>query len=101
MTAPTISRGHSSAPDGEPGPAEVLAALAEFSTPETLAMIDREVDDAYRAGLAAGDTEPLRRVLDHWWLAVRLNRGEPHPEPAGLSGPEHLAAALARRGVTG
>lgn len=79
MTAPTINRDRTEEPDGHPGPAQVLAALAEFSTPETLAMIDQEVDEAYRAGIDAGDTEPLRKVLDHWWYVVRVNRGEVHP----------------------
>lgn len=79
MTAPTIDREQSDTPERPPGPAAVLAALAEFSAPETLAMIDAQVDEAYRAGLAAGDPEPLAKVLEHWWYVVRVNRGEAHP----------------------
>lgn len=82
-----------------PGPAQVLAALAQFSTPGTLAMIDREVDEAYRAGLEQGDMAPLRKVLDYWWYVVRVNRGEVSPER--VDGAQVLRAALARRGATG
>ncbi|HEV2348078.1 MAG TPA: hypothetical protein VGS97_28585, partial [Actinocrinis sp.] len=81
-------------------PAEVLAALAEFSTPETLTMIDREVDEAYRASLEQGDPAPLRKVLEHWWLVVRVNRGGAEP-PGPPRGREQLAEALARRGIIG
>lgn len=86
--------------DANPGPAEVLTALARFSTAETLAAIDREVDEAYRASLAEGSPAPLRKVLDHWWDVVRVARGEiaPAHEPDGAA---QLAAALARRGITG
>lgn len=79
MTAPTIDRDRTDSGEPRPGPAQVLAALAEFSAPETLAMIDKQIDEAYRTGLDQGSPEPLHRVLDHWWLVVRVQRGEVEP----------------------
>lgn len=79
MSAPTLGRSDTTHGEAPPGPAEVLAALAQFSPPETLVMIDRQVDEAYRASLGAGDPTPLQKVLEHWWLVVRLNRGEVDP----------------------
>lgn len=99
MSAPAVERPDTTPGEPHPGPAEVLAALAEFSTPGTLAMIDRDVDDAYRQGLAAGDMEPLREVLDRWWHVVRVQRGEIRPPMT--DGPGMLRAELARRGATG
>jgi hypothetical protein len=99
MTAPTIHREQADAPEPHPGPAAVLAALAQFSSPGSLAMVDAEIDAAYRASLEAGDPSPLRKVLDRWWLVVRVQRGEVQPErPRGR---EQLAEVLARRGAAG
>lgn len=96
MSAPAVERPGTDPGEPHPGPAEVLAALAEFSTPGTLAMIDRAVDDAYREGLASGDMEPLRKVLERWWHVVRVNRGEVEP-PRRPSGREELIAAWERK----
>jgi hypothetical protein len=97
MAAPTIHREQPGTPEQPPGPAAVLAALAEFSPAETLALIDAQIDRAYRESVAAADPGPLRAVLEHWWLVVRANRGEARPARTG--GREQLAAALARRGA--
>jgi hypothetical protein len=99
MSAPAVERPDTDTPERPPGPAQVLAALAQFSTPGTLAMIDREVDDAYRQGVAQGDMEPLRRVLERWWHVVRVQRGEIRPPMT--DGPGMLRAELARRGLAG
>lgn len=79
MTAPTIDRDRTDSGEPRPGPAQVLAALAEFSDERALAMIDKQIDEAYRKGLDEGSPEPLHKVLDHWWLVVRVNRGEVSP----------------------
>jgi hypothetical protein len=92
MSAPTTDRPGTDSGDATPGPAEVLAALARFSTAETLTAIDRQVDEAYRVSLAQGSPAPLQEVLDHWWRVVRVARGEIDPPMS----PDPMAQFIAR-----
>jgi hypothetical protein len=96
MSAPTVDRSKTTHGEPHPGPAEVLAALAQFSAPDTLEMIDRQVDEAYRASLAQGDPAPLRRVLEHWWFVVLVNRGEAEPRRSAGGREELIASWQAR-----
>lgn len=55
-------------------------------------MIDQQVDEAYRESLAGGSPAPLRKVLDHWWYVVQVNRREIVPQRSA-SGRDELIAA--------
>lgn len=78
MTAPTVARPGAKGPEVH-GPAEVRAALEEYATAETLALYDRQVEQATRQALEQDDIAPLARVLRHWWTSAQVARGEFEP----------------------
>lgn len=74
MTAPIVHR-PSGQPDEFHGPSEVRAALVGNVTEETLAVYDRELDEAARESRDAGGVGPLLKMLDYWWVAAQLAAG--------------------------
>lgn len=92
MTAPTIDRHRLDEPDPRPGPAEVRAALAQFSNEASLTMFDQQTDAAYQESLLAGSPDPLRRALDYWWGIARLALGAATPPPMRDGRAETIAA---------
>jgi len=84
MTTPTVHRLTDRQPEVH-GPAEVRAALIGHATEQTLAVYDRDIDEATRESAAAGDVAPLLRRLEHWWMCAQLAAGEVpadfHPIP--------------------
>ncbi len=92
MTAPTVNRPGAEGPDVH-GPAEVRAALAENATAETLALYDRQIEQATLQALEQDDVAPLARVLRHWWLSAQAARGElAPPAPSGNAMERTIAA---------
>jgi hypothetical protein len=89
MTAQAVAR-----PGAEVhGPAEVRAALEEHATDETLALYDRQIEQATRQALEQDDVAPLARVLRHWWMSAQVARGEIAPPPPSGDAMEQTIAA--------
>ena len=92
MTAPTVARPDAEGPEVH-GPAEVRAALEEHATGETLALYDRQIEQATLQALEQDDIAPLARVLRHWWVSAQVARGElAPPTPSGDAMARTIAA---------
>lgn len=65
------------------GPGEVREALARHATAETLALYDRQVEQATKDALERNDVAPLAKVLVRWWLTAQVASGA-RPEGLGL-----------------
>ena len=75
------------------GPAAVRAALLPYATPETLALYDREVDEATVASAGLDSVAPLLQVLAHWWETAELAAHGPGPGHRHAGGRERTIAA--------
>ena len=82
MTAPTVARPGAEGPEVH-GPAEVRAALEEHATAETLALYDRQIEQATVQALEQGEVAPLAAVLRHWWMCTQVASGRARPEDFG------------------
>jgi hypothetical protein len=92
MTGPTVARPGADGPEVH-GPAEVRAALEDHATAETLALYDRQVEQATKQALEQDDVAPLARVLRHWWTSAQVARGELEPPtPSGNAMAKTIAA---------
>lgn len=97
MTTPTVNRPTDSQPEVH-GPAEVRAALVGHATEATLAVYDRDIDEATRESAAAGDVAPLLARLDHWWMCAQLAAGDVPANFRPIPGADAQASWEAKHG---
>ena len=98
MTAEPMERASSARGHLAHDPMSVRAALDAHADTGTLHLFDQQVSTAWEASDAADSLDPLREVVERWWIVADAAANGPAHEERRISRAQAIAAWETRNG---